>query len=80
MLVVVFLLSTILTSAAYASGGNPVGSCPPGFDLTDFMDHTGPHMHSHIGLNQDLNGDGFICMKIVSGDMHLHVDNYLPLP
>jgi hypothetical protein len=37
-------------------------------------------MHHHIGVTQDLNADGFICMRIVAQDLHLHVDNSLPLP
>jgi hypothetical protein len=74
------LLSLFLAPAALASDGVPLGSCPVGFELHEFMHHTGEHMHRHIGITQDLNGDGFICMKMLPNDLHLHADNSLPLP
>jgi hypothetical protein len=36
-------------------------------------------MHQHIGVDQDLNGDGYICMKMLSNDLHLHVDDSISL-
>ena len=80
ILVLVILLSQVFSSKAYASHGAPVGACEAGFELHHFLDHDGEHMHKHIGLSQDLNGDGYICMKIINPHLHLHVDNYLPLP
>ena len=80
LMIVVLLMSFLLTSTAIASEGSPAGSCPPGFDLHMFMEHSDPHMHQHIGITQDLNGDGLICMKMISEELHLHVDNSLPLP
>jgi hypothetical protein len=80
LMIVVLLMSFLLTSTAIASEGSPVGSCPSGFEQHEFMEHADPHMHHHIGITQDLNGDGFICMKMISEDLHLHVDNSLPLP
>ncbi len=78
VLLVTILLSILFTSAAFASNGNPAGSCPPAFELHEYMDHSGEHMHVHIGVDRDLNGDGYICMKQLPFDMHLHVDNSLP--
>ncbi len=79
MLVVLFL--QIFGGVVYAAPGDPVGSCPVGFDLSMAMDHDGEHMHQHVGTDTDLNGDGWICMKMVSVDsnIHVHVDNNLPL-
>jgi len=80
LMIVVLLMSFFLTGTAVASEGSPVGSCPSGFELHEFMEHSDPYMHHHIGITQDLNGDSFICMKMVSEELHLHVDNSLPLP
>lgn len=79
ILLVTLLMSLFLVPAAFASHGDPVGSCPPNFELHHFMDHSGDHMHRHIGVDRDLNGDGYTCMKMLSPDLHLHVDNLLPL-
>ncbi len=75
---VVLLLSQMFTVTAFAAGGQPVGGCPDGFDLHPFMEHMGD-MHQHIGVDQDLNGDGIICMQVLSDDLHLHIDNVVPL-
>ena len=42
-------------------------------------DHMGDPMHTHIGADKDLNGDGFMCVKHLPQDKHLHVDNSIPL-
>ena len=78
-LMVVLLLSQVFSITAFASDGQPAGRCAPPFELHPFMDHSGDHMHQHIGVDRDLNGDGFICMKMISPDLHLHVDNSIPL-
>ena len=80
VLLITLLVSLFLASTAFASHGDPVGSCPPKFELHHFMDHSGDHMHRHIGVNRDLNGDGYICMKMLPHDLHLHIDNSRPLP
>ena len=80
ILVILTVVSLFITSPVAASEANPVGACPPAFELHHTMDHTGPHMHPHIGADQDSNVDGFICMKMLPNDLHLHVDNTLPLP
>jgi hypothetical protein len=79
VVLVTFLLSQLFTATAFAMENQPVGRCAPTFDLIPYMDHSGEHMHTHIGVDQDLNGDGFICMKMLSADLHLHVDNSIPL-
>ena len=79
ILLVVLLASFWPVGLALADHGDPVGGCPSGFELHHFMDHTGEHMHQHIGLTQDLNGDGWICMQMIPNDLHLHVDNGVPL-
>lgn len=60
----------------------PLGACPTGFDLHPLM-HDGPHMHEHIGIDTDANGDGYVCVMhvgLASDPLHLHTDNNLPLP
>lgn len=80
ILLVTLLVSLFLVTSAFASHGDPMGSCPPNFELHHFMDHSGDHIHRHIGVDRDFNGDGYICMKMLSSDLHLHADNFLPLP
>lgn len=79
VLIVALFAAVWVVSPAMADPGDPVGSCSPAFELHHFMDHVGEHMHHHIGLVTDLNGDGWICMKMLPNDLHLHVDNSLPL-
>lgn len=80
ILLVILLVSLFWATTAFASQGDLLGSCPPNFERHLFMDHSGDPMHRHIGVTQDLNGDGYICMKMLTNDLHLHVDNNLPLP
>ncbi len=80
LLLVALFLSFSLPTSALASDGEPIGSCPPDFEIHQFMGHSGEHMHRHIGIEQDLNGDGYICMKMLPNDLHLHVDNTVPSP
>jgi hypothetical protein len=37
-------------------------------------------MLMHIGLDVDLNKDGYICMLAVTPTLHVHMDNTYPLP
>jgi hypothetical protein len=76
---IVMILSLAMASTAFASAGEPAGGCAPAFELHEIMDHSGDPMHTHIGADKDLNGDGFICVKHLSPDKHLHVDNSIPL-
>ena len=72
---IVMVLSLFMVNAAFASHGEPAGSCPPAFELHHMMEHNGEHMHQHIGADQDFNGDGYLCVKHLPNDFHLHVDN-----
>ena len=80
VLLITLLVTLFVPASAFASPIEVLGSCPVGFELHDFMEHTGEHMHHHIGVARDLNGDGFICMKMLTNDLHLHVDNSFKLP
>jgi len=79
VLVFMLLLSLSLGTTAFASSDTPAGRCAPGFEL-HMMEHFGEHHHPHIGVDRDLNGDGSICMKSLPSNMHLIVDNSVPLP
>lgn len=56
------------------------GSCPPPFEIHHYMDHSGDSLCVHIGVDQDLNDDGYSCMKMLTNRLHLHVDNFIPSP
>ena len=75
VIVMIVVLSLTLVPTAFASSGTPAGGCSPAFELHE-MNHSGEHHHPHIGVDRDLNGDGFICMKSLPNNMHLIVDNY----
>ncbi len=75
---IVILLMAFLAAPVQATHqGPPLGTCPPGFELHHFMDHEDHHDH-HIGLAQDINQDGMICVMHVPNGLHVHVDNVLP--
>ena len=78
-LVSLMLVLSVVGSASAA--GNPVGGCPDSFDLHMVMTHE-EHGHRHVGTETDLNGDGWICAKVVgaTGKNHVHIDNNIPLP
>jgi hypothetical protein len=75
--VMTILMSAFLAVPVMAQEGPPVGTCAPGFVMHHFMEHVDHHDH-HIGMEVDLNGDGFICVKHLSNGLHVHVDNVLP--
>ena len=76
-LLYLFVLASLLTiftsSVAIAASGS---NYPPGFSLEEVMDHE--HHHQHVGTSTDQNGDGHVCMKHVTPDEMIHVDNDLP--
>lgn len=77
------LALVVMMSVQTALASTPVGGCPEGYTLENFMGHTGPRVHEghiHAGVVEDTNGDGSICMKMVSPVIHVHVDNLVPLP
>lgn len=76
ILSLVLVLAFVFPTAAGASSGlTPVGACPPGFELHEFMAHT--DHEQHLGLTVDLNGNGFICVKPLANGLHVHVDDVL---
>jgi hypothetical protein len=78
IILLTIVLAVHVVTPALASGvGPPVGTCPPGFEMHEFMDHA-EHPEHHIGLTEDLNQDGFICVKHLSNGLHVHMDNVLP--
>ena len=82
-LLLIVLLTLVIPTTAFAEGNAPVGDCPASFNLHMVMDHANhvDHMHKHVGNDSDKNGDGFICGKHVgkNGNVHVHIDNNLPL-
>lgn len=78
-LVFMVVVSLFLATTAFAGTGIPAGGCAPAFELHQ-MDHTGEHHHPHIGVEKDLNGDGYICVKHLPNNLHLIVDNPIVLP
>ena len=78
ILVVTLFLSVLLTSTATAEHAAQTGNCPNNFKMHHFMQHGGEPHHRHIGLDRDLNGDGYICVFPINSDLHLHIDNNLP--
>jgi hypothetical protein len=72
-----------MATVAFAETGDPIGGCVQGFHLHALMDHDdhADHMHQHVGSDKDQNGDGYICVKHVGvdGNIHIHIDNDIPL-
>ena len=77
LLIAMVLVFTVVPSVFAANGHLPVGSCPPGLEIMDFMHHDDGDMDHHIGLKVDLNGDGLICMKVLPNGLHVHMDNVI---
>ena len=82
-LYIVVLLALVLSATVFAQEGDPVGGCPHGFHLHHVMDHDdhAGHIHQHVGSAADQNGDGYLCVIHVSvnGNIHVHIDNNVPL-
>ena len=87
VLTVVMLLSLGLPFVASAGNDGPRGCPNEEFMLHEVSDHDqhhdgNNHMHRHIGLRVgeiDKNGDGYICVKHLPDNKHLHIDNNKPL-
>ena len=78
LFLLLLLSSMMIAMPASAKTGAPVGGCAPGYELLSYMDSCSA-MPMHIGLDVDLNGDGLICMQVVTPTLHVHVDNTYPL-
>ena len=76
MLLTALVLIFTLVSPVQAAGSAP-SACPPGFELHAIGDHL-DHPDHHIGLAVDLNGNGYLCMKMLGNGLHVHVDDVIP--
>ena len=79
-MLLIFLLSTLVFSAAQAEMSGVDGTCPPPFHAEMAHDHDEHHGdHLHVGTKADLNGDGWICVFHAppDGQVHVHIDNNL---
>lgn len=83
VIVLVLALALTTVSLAVASDSEAMWGCPDNFQLHKAMvhQHGGNGQHLHVGNDDDLNGDGWICGKHVSEDegVHVHIDNRMPL-
>lgn len=81
--ILLILLTLVFSANVFAEDGEPVGGCPDSFHLHNVMDHDNHagHTHQHVGSAADQNGDGYLCVKHVSVDenIHIHIDNNVPL-
>jgi hypothetical protein len=75
---IVLLLAQMFSLAALAAPGDPVGGCPPPFELHHLMHDDPDPMHVHLHFDADQNGDGWVCMMHLPKDLHLHTDNNFP--
>ncbi len=78
IVIILLVLSSIFTVTAFASVGQPTGTCAQGFVLHSVAD-IDQQMHSHIGTLQDFNGNGYVCMRMPTPDYCLVVDDSIPL-
>lgn len=81
VLTLVMLLSIGLSPVSVAVADGPAYGCPDDFQIHPAMDHPEDHQHPHrhIGTAEDRNGDGYICVKHLENDKHVHIDNHVPL-
>ncbi len=78
LLMVLTALVLVFTLVSPVLAANPVTPpCPAGFELHQIGDHL-DHPDHHIGLAQDLNGNGYLCMKMLGNGLHVHVDDVIP--
>ena len=76
VLLIVLVLLMAVPVASAESG------CPPAFHTHTEGDMHGDG-HQHVGLAMDAvdkNGNGVICVKHVGreGDIHVHIDDFIP--
>jgi len=75
VLTVLVLVFTLVSPVLAASQAPSV--CPTGFELHQIGDHM-DHPDHHIGVAVDLNGNGFLCMKMLVNGLHVHADDMIP--
>ena len=80
------MVLTALSAGAVFAETHPVVDCPDSFHphkLSEHQQHSGHDtpQHKHVGNDEDLNGDGWICGKHVgkNGSVHVHIDNNVPV-
>ena len=78
---IVSLMLVLSVVGSATAAGDAIGGCPDSFELHMVMPHQ-DHGHHHVGTDTDLNGDGYLCAKVVgvNGINHVHIDNNVPLP
>jgi hypothetical protein len=74
LLLVTLFVSLLMSESSLCKSWRSVRSCPEDFELHHFMDHSGNICTGTSGI-RDGNGDGYICMQMVTSTLHLHVDN-----
>ena len=67
-MVVAALMAVMAASSAAAQEGEPIGSCPPDYNL-----FTVAFVHEHVEIpngepSWDPNGDGYTCVKFIAND------------
>jgi hypothetical protein len=79
-LMLVMLLSLGIAPTTSAGHDTPPvkGGCPKPFGEPHPAHPHDLHHERHIGTDADQNGDGYICVKHISPDKHLHIDNNVP--
>ena len=86
LLTILLLTMSFVSLATALEPGDPVGDCPPKWEM-HMMGHHGEHNgehhagHLHVGVDTDRNGDGYVCVNHVGLDekVHVHTDNNIPL-
>ena len=80
--ILVLLVLLFAGNVSVHAQNEPIGGCPDSFELHPAMPHDDHHGHLHVGTDTDANADGWLCMKHVSvnGHIHVHIDNNIPLP
>lgn len=79
LFLIVVTLALISVSTALAGGTIPVGGCPSGFHLhheTDLDYHDG-HIHQHVGIKVDVNGEDYLCVYHTNPGLHVLIDNFV---
>jgi len=73
VLLLVLLMSSLSVGQAVAAE-KTTGGCPTGFSLHEIGAHI-DHPDHHKGLVEDLNKNGFLCMKELGNGFHVHMDD-----
>jgi hypothetical protein len=58
----------VLAASGVATAKKPVGSCPDSYQL----------IRANVDPVVDVNGDGWICTKVIGGNAYSDIDNNKP--